>query len=209
MSAIAFRPKLIRQAFALEYFTIVWMLLEAAIAIGSGLLAHSITLLAFGADSVIELISAFVLIWRLNVELRRGQEFSEAAEERASKIGAVLLYLLAVYVVASAVWSLWHRGGGDFSVAGLAVAVVAIPTMYFLAKKKIGVAEQLGSSALRADAAETITCGYLSLVVVVGLVAQLLLHAWWVDGVTSLAIVYFLIKEGREAWEGGDCGCDD
>jgi len=207
MVAKSQRISLISRAFTLEYFTIAWMLVEAVVAIGSGLVAHSITLIAFGADSVIELISAFVLIWRLTVELRKGQEFSEGAEERASKIGGALLYALAVYVVLSAVWSLWHRGGENVSLPGLGESLVAIPTMYFLAKKKIAVAEQLGSAALRADAAETITCGYLSLVVVIGLVAQVVLHAWWVDGVTSLAIVYFLIKEGREAWEGGECAC--
>jgi len=201
------RKALISQAFVLEYFTIAWMVIEAAVAVASGLVAHSITLIAFGADSVIELISAFVLIWRLTVELHRGQEFSAAAEERASKIGGVLLYALAAYVVLGAGWGLWHRGGEDFSLPGLLVAFVAMPTMYLLAKKKTAVAKQLGSTALRADAAESITCGYLSLVVVVGLVAQVMLHAWWVDGVTSLAMVYFLVKEGREAWEGGECGC--
>ncbi len=77
--------------------------------------------------------------------------------------------------------------------------------MYMLSKAKIYVADGLGSRALRADAVEAITCGYLSIIVVVGLLAQVLFRAWWVDGVTSLAIVYFLVKEGREAWAGDDC----
>jgi len=78
--------------------------------------------------------------------------------------------------------------------------------MVLLSRAKIRVAEQLGSKALRADAVEAITCGYLSAVVVVGLLAQLLLHVWWLDSVTSLMITYFLVKEGREAWI-GDAGC--
>jgi len=77
--------------------------------------------------------------------------------------------------------------------------------MVLLSRAKIRVAEQLGSKALRADAVEAITCGYLSAVVVVGLLAQLLLHVWWLDSVTSLMITYFLVKEGREAWIGDAC----
>ena len=77
--------------------------------------------------------------------------------------------------------------------------------MTLLARRKIAIATQLGSRAMRADAVESITCGWLSLVVVIGLIADLLLGAWWVDAVTSLAIVWFVVKEGREAWRGEDC----
>jgi Cation efflux family len=72
---------------------------------------------------------------------------------------------------------------------------------------KIAIAAQLGSRAMRADAVESITCGWMSLVVVIGLSVDLVLGAWWVDAVTSLAILWFVIKEGREAWRGEDC-CD-
>src|SRR5262249_25537276 len=103
------RQDLIRQAFRLEWITVGWMTIEAAVAIASGLAANSLTLLAFGVDSVIELISAGVLIWRLSVELRHGQAFSEQAERTASRIGSGLLFALAAYVVASAAWGLWTR----------------------------------------------------------------------------------------------------
>jgi divalent metal cation (Fe/Co/Zn/Cd) transporter len=199
------RPALIRQAFWLEGATVGWMLIEAAVAIGAGIAAGSLSLVAFGLDSAIELISAVVLIWRLSVELRQGREFSERAEHLAARIGGALLFALAAYVVASAAWSLWMRHGQTFSIPGLAVTVAAIPLMYFLAKRKLKVAEQLGSRAMRADAVESVTCGYLAAVVVVGLLAELLTGFWWVDAVTSLAIVWFLLKEGREAWAGEDC----
>ena len=81
--------------------------------------------------------------------------------------------------------------------------------MYVLARRKLDVARQLRSRAMRADAMESITCGWLSLVVVVGLVANLLLAAWWIDAVTSLGIVWFVLKEGREAWRGEDCCSHD
>jgi divalent metal cation (Fe/Co/Zn/Cd) transporter len=201
------RGALIRTAFRLEWLTLAWMVVEAAVAIGAGIAARSLLLLAFGFDSVIELTSAGVLLWRLSVELRHGRAFSEKAERVAGRIGGVLLFALALYVVAGAAFSLWQRQGAEFSAAGLALTVAAIPIMYFLARRKIDIAGRLGSHALRADAVESVTCGWLSLVVVVGLCAQLAVGAWWIDAVASLAIVYFLIKEGREAWR-GECCCD-
>jgi divalent metal cation (Fe/Co/Zn/Cd) transporter len=201
------RTDLVRQAFWLEWLTIAWMMIEAAVATASGVAAHSITLLAFGLDSFVELISASVLIWRLTIELRREEKFSQDAEQRASKIGGTLLFALAAYVVVSAGWSLWMQHAEKFSIPGLSVALGAIPIMYFLAKRKIAIAEQIGSRALRADAMESVTCGWLSTVVVVGLTAQYLIGAWWIDSVTSLGIVWFLLKEGREAWASEEC-CD-
>jgi divalent metal cation (Fe/Co/Zn/Cd) transporter len=181
------------------------MTIEAAVAIASSVAAHSITLLAFGLDSVIELASAGVLIWRLSVELRHGQDFSEHAERLASKIGGALLLGLALYVAASAAWSLWTREGGEFSSLGIAVALVAIPIMYVLARRKLDIAEKLGSRAMRTDAVESIACGWLSFVVVIGLLAQLLTGLWWVDAATSLGIIGFLVREAREAWQGEEC----
>ena len=83
-----------------------------------------------------------------------------------------------------------------------------MPVMYLLARRKIAVAEALGSRAMRADAMESVTCGWLSLVVMLGIVAQGLTGAWWIDAVASLGIVWYLVKEGREAWRAEDCCCD-
>jgi divalent metal cation (Fe/Co/Zn/Cd) transporter len=201
------RAALIRRAFQLEWLAVIWMMAETAVAIGAGIAAHSLLLFAFGIDSVIEIVSACVLIWRLSVELLRGRAFSEAAERSASRIAGALLFALTLYVVAGAAWGLRQHRGAEFSTPGLILTVAAIPIMYVLSRQKLALAEQLGSRALRADAIESITCGWLSLVVVIGLLAQLAFEAWWVDSVASVAIVYFLIKEGREAWNGGEC-CD-
>jgi divalent metal cation (Fe/Co/Zn/Cd) transporter len=177
------------------------MAVEAAVAIASGIAARSITLVAFGLDSVIELASAGVLIWRLSAEMRFGREVSEWAERIARRIAGGLLFALAVYVVVAAGWSLWRGEGEAFSWPGLAVALLSIPIMLALARRKLALADRLGSRALRADAAETVACLWLSVVVVVGLLAQLASGIWWIDAVTSLAIVWFLVNEGREAWE--------
>jgi divalent metal cation (Fe/Co/Zn/Cd) transporter len=199
------RRKLIRQAFRLEWLTVAWMAVEAGVALASGIAARSISLTAFGLDSLIELGSAGVLIWRLSSELRFGREVSEKAERIARRVAGGLLFALAAYVVAAAGWSLWHREGEAFSWPGLAVAVLAIPIMFLLARRKLALARLLGSRALRADAAESVACIWLSFVVVVGLIAQLAFRAWWIDAVTSLAIVWFLISEGLEAWKGEEC----
>ncbi|HEY1887730.1 MAG TPA: cation transporter [Roseiarcus sp.] len=199
------RQALIREAFRLEWLTVGWMTVEAVVAIGSGLMVGSVVLMAFGLDSLVELASAGVLIWRLTVELRRGERFSEETERTASRIAGALLLALAAYVTIAAAWSLWTRTGEAFSWPGLIVALAAIPSMRYLAHRKIAVAEKLGSRALRADAMEAVTCGWLSFVVVISLAAQWAVGAWWIDGVASLAIVWLLVKEGREAWAGREC----
>lgn len=202
------RAALVRRAFRLEWVTLGWDVIETAVAIGAGVSAHSLTLLAFGLDSLIELTSAAVLMWRLNVEIRHGEDFPEEIEHRAARIGGVLLFLLALYVVGSGGWSLYNRQGQEFSPVGFGLAVLAIPVMYALARAKLNIAGRIGSRALRVDAMESITCGWLSAVVVVGLAAQWVFDVWWVDSVSALVLVPFLVKEAREAWEGEDC-CDD
>ena len=207
-STPADRSDMIREAFRLEYVTLAWMSLEAVVAIGSGLAAQSLVLVAFGLDSLIELASAGVLVWRLNVELRHGQKFAEAAEQRAARIGGALLFALAAYVVLAAAWKLWQRTGGEFSLPGLVLSLLSIPIMYYLSRRKLRLADALGSRALRTDAVESITCGWLAFVVVAALAAQFATGLWWIDPVASLGIVWFLVREGREAWSGDEC-CHD
>ncbi len=201
------RQALVRDAFRLEWLTIGWMTVEAIVAIASGIAAGSLVLFAFGLDSVIELASAGVLIWRLAVELRHGQAFSERAEHIASRIAGALLLGLAAYVVITAAWRLWTGASVEFSWPGFAIALLAIPAMRYLAYRKLAIAQKIGSRALRADAIEAVACGWLSFVVVATLVAHWLFGAWWIDSVGALAIVYFLAKEGREALSGDECDC--
>lgn len=181
-------------------------MVEAVISFAAGVTADSLVLIAFGLDSVFELASASVLIWRLSIELRHGESFSESAERMASRIGGTFLFALAAYVTTAAAWHLWNVTGEEFSWPGLIVALAAIPAMRWLAHRKIAIAEKIGSRALRADAIEAVTCGWLSLIVVVTLVAQWLIDAWWLDSVGSLAIGWLLVKEGHEAWSGDECG---
>jgi divalent metal cation (Fe/Co/Zn/Cd) transporter len=195
-------------ALRLESLTIVWMLAEAFVSIGAGLAAGSVLLLTFGADSMIELVSAIVLLHRLRQEAHDtnlDEREIEALEHRAARIAGYLLYALAVYVVLQSGYGLLHRLAAETSWLGIAVALAAAFGMPILAKAKIRAADRIESKALRADAMETFTCGYLSWILLAGLAANALLHWWWLDSVAALALVPFLIKEGREAMTGEGC----
>jgi divalent metal cation (Fe/Co/Zn/Cd) transporter len=198
----------IRAALRLETLTIGWMVIEAGASIGAGVVAGSVLLLAFGVDSIIELISAGVLYHRLRKEAdgTADAEAIEALEHRAARIAGYLLYALVAYVVLLSAYGLLHRHTAETSPVGLAVALIAALGMPVLARAKIRVADRIGSNALRADAMETFTYGFLSWVLLAGLAANALLHWWWLDSVAALVLVPFLAKEGREAMAGG-CGC--
>ena len=203
------RRDTVQYALRLEVITIAWMTVEAIGAIVAGLLARSTLLLAFGIDSVIELVSAGVLYRRLRLEAAGADTCkAEAVEAMAGKIGGSLLFVLAAYVLASSSYKLFHRGGAAESYVGLAIAVIAAVGMPVLARAKLRVADEIGSRALRADAMESFTCGYMAWVLIAGLGANALLHWWWLDAAGALVLVPLLIKEGREAFT-GECGCGD
>lgn len=202
------RNQLVSLAVRLERITIAWMVIEALGSIGAGAVAGSLLLIAFGIDSLIELASAFMLLWRLNLELKhQGSSAAvERAEERAGRIGGVLLGLLAAYVVFDAGYGLWSHQAADKSLVGTGIAVVAALGMPLLAKRKLAIAEAIQSAALKADAMESFTCGYMSRFLLLGLVANLVFGWWWLDSVAALAFVPLLIREAKEAYT-GTCTC--
>ena len=186
----------------LETLTVVWMAAEAAIAIGAGIAARSVLLTAFGTDSVIELLSGATLLWRLRTEFRGGSaRASDALEERAVWISAVLLILLCVYVAATAVAGLVFEVRPDASWLGVAVAAAAIVMMPWLAARKRKVNVVLDSPALRADIAESATCAYLAAVTLVGVGLDALTGWWWIEYIAALLLLRWLIPEAREALE--------
>lgn len=208
-AAASSRAAGVRLALRLEILTIVWMIIEALGSVGAGVIAGSLLLLAFGVDSVIELISACLLLWRLRrEEVNHNDPSVEVVEQKVSRASGYLLYALSAYVVLQAVYGLTHRHQTETSWLGMIIAVAAAFGMPVLAKAKIRAADQIGSRALRADAMETFTCGYLSWVLLGGLAANALLHLWWLDAIASLVIVPFLLKEAREASTGG-CSCHE
>ena len=201
------RPQDLKLALRLEGVTIIWMMAEAIGSIGAGLVAGSLLLIAFGVDSVIELVSAFVLFRRLKKE-PGGQldiEEAEKLERQASRIAGWLLYLLAIYVVMQAGFSLWTRHAAETSFFGIGIAIIAAVGMPILAKAKLRVANKIDSRALRADTMETLTCGYLAWLLLIGLAPSAFLHWWWLDSAACFAIVPLLLREAKEAFTGKCC----
>lgn len=159
----------IRSGVRVQLFTVAWMAIEAAIAIAAGVVARSVLLTAFGIDSVIQLISGAVLLWRLSVEARsRSLERVRRSEHSATRLSAVLLVLLCLYVVITPAAGLITRSEPESSLAGLAVALAAVVVMPLLARRKRGLAKRIDSAALRADAADTVACAYMAGAVLVG-----------------------------------------
>lgn len=201
----------LRLALRLTYLTLGWMTIEGVASLWLGWASHSLLLEAFGFDSGLELFSAGVLLWRLSVEARgrADEEATDAVEWRAARWVGYTLYVLAGYVVLNSALGLFvvprHTDTHE-SVWGILIGLTAKIGMPLLAAWKLKVAARLHSRALRADAMEAITCGYLSVVLIVGLAATRLFGWWWLDSVAALALIPFLIKEGREAIT-GNCSC--
>src|SRR6266567_4759754 len=204
------RQQDVRFALLLTYITIGWMTVEGTASLLLGWASKSLLLEAFGIDSVIELFSAGVLLWRLRIEAsgRADEARIETVEQRASRLVGYTLYFLVAYVVFNSAYGIFvtHRVTDTHESAwGILIGLVAKIGMPILAGYKLKVAARLNSRALRADAIEAITCGYLSIVLMVGLAATRILGWWWLDSVAALALIPFLIKEGRAAIRGDSC----
>lgn len=192
----------IRRGVRLEVFTVVWMMIEAAVSIGAGIVARSFLLTAFGLDSLIELASGGILLWRLSLEVRgKDVERVEGAEHTAEWFVAVSLCLLCLYVLGTAIYGLVTQSRPESSPVGIVISVGAVIIMPFLGLSKRRVADRIESDALKGDAAESFTCGYMAGTVLVGLVLNALFHWWWAEDLAAIAFLFWLVGETREAFE--------
>jgi divalent metal cation (Fe/Co/Zn/Cd) transporter len=205
MAQVAERPKALILAIRLEVVTVAWMAVEAVLAIGAGIVARSVVLTAFGFDSVVELLSGVVLLWRLSVEARGAAAGRvDRFESRATRISAVLLVLVCAYVVLSSIVGVALGLKPEGSLLGIGVAAAAVVGMPLLAAAKSRANQRLMSAALRADIAETVTCAYMAVVTLAGLAVAMLTGVWWLQYVAALLLLVWLIPETREALSGGD-----
>jgi divalent metal cation (Fe/Co/Zn/Cd) transporter len=188
----------------LEYFTLTWNLIEAAVAVGAGLLAGSIALVGFGVDSVIESLSGGVLLWRLWTH-----EADERRERLALRLVGVSFLVLAAYVGVEAAKTLLEREAPESSWVGIGLSVASLLVMPVLARAKRRVACRLGSDALRADSRQTDLCAWLSAILLGGLGLHALAGWWWADPAAALAMVPIIVREGVGALRGeaDPCGC--
>ena len=202
VSDLTLRSNALRRGLRLEYFTVVWMAAEAVLAIAAGIVARSVLLTAFGADSLIEVLSGVTLLWRLRTEAGGGDERQvDIIERRATGVSAALLILLSAYVVLTSAAGLLARVEPERSWLGLAVAAIAIVVMPWLAYRKGIVNRILKSSALRADIAETASCAYLAGVTLLGVSINAVTGWWWAEYIAAILLLRWLIPEAREALE--------
>jgi divalent metal cation (Fe/Co/Zn/Cd) transporter len=184
-----------------QALTIAWMSVEAAVSLFSAWRARSPALLAFGGDSAVELLSAVVVLWRF-----RANAAHEHAEKRAALVAGALLFVLAAYVTATSVLTLLGYSEPKPTLAGITILIAATGIMPWLAKEKRRLSVT-SSAALRADAAESALCVYLSLIALVGLGINAIWRVRWADPIAAIAILPLIIWEGRKAMRGRHCGC--
>lgn len=200
------RAQLVRRGRYLEYFTIGYNSLEGLIAVVAGLVAGSIALVGFGFDSLIEVTSGAVLLWRLNADVDEARR--ERVEAISLRLVGICFIVLALYITQDSIWSLLKREAPDESFTGIILAAVSLIVMPLLVRAKRRVARSINSGALMADSKQTELCTYLSAILLGGLLLNALLGWWWADPVAALIMVPIIAKEGIEALRGETC-CDD
>lgn len=187
----------VRRGRRLEYLTIIWNSLEGLIAIGAGIMAGSIALVGFGFDSVIEVSSGAIILWRL--------VSGEHREKLALRLVGVSFLALAAYVAFDAAKSLFYRELPEASYIGIAIAALSLIVMPLLARAKRSVAASLNSRAMHADSRQTDLCAYLSAILLGGLLLNAFFGWWWADPVAALIMVPIIVNEGIEALRGETC----
>jgi len=188
------------RVFWLQGVTLIWMVVEFGVAAYAAATAHSPSMLAFGSDSLVELMSATVVLlqWIPRVSI---------SEHKAARTAAVLLFVLAFAVAGATAASFVLKIQPEASGAGIGITVAALLIMPVLAWLKRREAIRSGNVALAADAAQSATCAYLAFIALTGLGVNALFHLAWFDGVAALAAVPLLVKEGGSAWKGQTCAC--
>ena len=179
--------------------TIGYNLVEAVIAISAGATSSSAALVAFGLDSVIEVLSAAAVAWQFT---RRDPE---RWEKPTLRVIAIAFFALAAYVTVSSVLSLTGASEIQHSPLGIALtalSVIVMPGLSFIERRS---GRELGSATAIADSKQTLICTYLSAAVLVGLLMNTLFGWAWADAIAGLVVAVFAVREGIEAWKGDAC----
>jgi divalent metal cation (Fe/Co/Zn/Cd) transporter len=197
------RERLERQARLLAWGGNAWHLIEFGIAIAAGLAAGSVALIGFGADSLIEGLAGFVIVWLFT----GGRGSSEQAERRAQQLIAVSYFVLVVYIGVASCRELILGNTPAVSWVGIGLAAFTAVTMPLLAMVKRRVGNKLNSSATVSEAQQNQICAYLSIALLVGLLANALVGWWWADPAAALVIGAVALREGIDSWRGDLCDC--
>ena len=197
------RAALERRAKLLAWGGNGWHVIEFAIALGAGIAAGSVALVGFGIDSLIELLAGGVIVWLFT----GGRGASHEAERRAQKLIAASYAILVAYIAVEASRDLLGAHHPGVSWVGIGLAAFTAPTMPLLARAKRRVGRKLNSSATVSEASQNMICAYLSVALLVGLLANALVGWWWADPAAALVIAAIAAKEGIESWQGKNCDC--
>ena len=206
-AALASRPRSAgwlrdaRRARLLSWASLVLIGAEGAVAIGAGLAAGSIALIGFGIDSVIEGVASLVIVWRFS----GSRLYSTLSEQRAQRLVAIQFFLLAPFVATESVRALLTGDQPHVSWVGIGLAVASLATMPALGIAKQRLAARLDSAATRGEGRQNMLCAYLAAALLVGLLGNALLGAWWLDPAVGLVIAVVAVIEGRDAWRGHAC----
>jgi divalent metal cation (Fe/Co/Zn/Cd) transporter len=200
------RSALVRRGRRLEYFTVAYNCLEGLVSIVAGAIAGSVSLIGFGLDSIIEVTSGAVLLWRLHYDLDPSRR--ELAERTTLRIVGGCFIALAAYIACQSASTLIRREIPERSLPGIIIAAVSVIVMPLLARAKRKVAAGIGSGAMQADSRQTDFCTYLSAILLGGLLLNALAGWWWADPVAGLVMVPIIAKEGVDGFRGKTC-CDE
>ena len=193
--------RLARRARLLSWVSLVLIGAEGAVAIGAGIAAGSIALIGFGIDSVIEGLASLVIVWRFS----GSRLLSGTSERRAQRLVALQFFVLAPYVAFESLRTLIAGDQPDVSWLGIGLACVSLVVMPTLGVMKQRLSVQLGSAATRGEGRQNMLCGYLAGALLVGLLGNALVGAWWLDPAVGLLIAAVAVSEGRAAWRGEIC----
>jgi divalent metal cation (Fe/Co/Zn/Cd) transporter len=193
--------KAYKKALFLEYFTVIYNIVEAALSIFFGSMAKSIALVGFGLDSVVESLSGGVMIWRLHKHGKISEKDEASVEKKAQKFVAATFFILGVYVFVQSVKKLILKEIPDPSFPGIVIATVSLIVMPLLSLQKLRTGKTIHSEALIADSKETLACALLSSALLLGLGLNYLFSFWQADALVGLVIVVYLFKEGCEVWK--------
>jgi divalent metal cation (Fe/Co/Zn/Cd) transporter len=207
----AIDPRWHRRALLLAWLTVAYNLIEGGVSIAFGVAEDSVALWGFGFDSLVEVASALVVLWRLRDLRGRATE----RERRATLLIGGLFLVLGAAIAWSSGWQLFHHEHPGTTLPGLVISALSLSFMVFLWRAKLGVAKALDSSALASDAACSLACIQLSTVLFVGSLIYWAAPAlWWVDATAGLALTLLIVREGIEGIRAarrpdfsGGCGC--
>jgi divalent metal cation (Fe/Co/Zn/Cd) transporter len=195
------RDVLIARVKLISWLSLVWMTAEGVIGTTVGIMVNSIALIGYGVDSTITGIASVIIIWRFSGD----RVSSDDAERRAQRIVAVTFFLLAPYIIVTAVHHLVTGSEAQASWVGIGLAMVSVTLMPLFGRAKKRIGERLQSPATTGEGTQNILCAYLSLAILIGLAANAILGLWWADPLVALIVATVALQTGARTWRGQTC----